>query len=281
MTSTTERLETTVEGETVVARAAGDGDEAVLCVHGLAARSDSLGPLVDVLGEHGYRAIAPDLRGHGDSEGFRGRISRRRAIEDLREWQQRARDEGAEVVAIVGHSLGGLWALAAQRPLGAEVVAAVASPVSIRHELSALERGLYRFGALLNALLSPVGVDLRVPNQVDLEDVLETEDAIETARRADLLQGTIPLANASDLLAVDGARLAADVGAPAIVARPTRDRLVGEASTRQLYEALPSPGRWLEIEGPHECFFDVDGRRAAEELVTALEDVRAVPDGLT
>lgn len=274
MTSTAERLDTTVEGDRVVADAAGDGDEAVLCIHGLLSQRASLGPLVEVLAERGYRAIAPDLRGHGDSEGMRGRVSQRRAMSDLRAWAELVEEQDASVVGLVGHSLGGLWALAAQPEIGAEVVAAVASPVSIRHELSALERGFYRVGATVDGLVRPLGIDLRVPYQVDLEDVLETEEAIETARRVDLVQAWIPLANAEDLLALDGARLAAAVDAPAIVAQATRDRLVAETSTRQLYEALAPPKRFLQLAGPHECFFDVDGRQAAQTLVEALGEAR-------
>jgi len=272
MTWNTETVTTTVDGTRVAAQQAGEADAVVLCVHGLASSSASLGPLVEVLAEHGYRALAPDLRGHGDSEGHRARISRERALRDLAAWRDHVRSEGACVAAIVGHSLGGLWAIAAARSWDLEAVVAIATPVSIRHELSVVERAAYRVGSLVDRVLAPLGVDLRVPNQVGVGDVLATEQARQTARRVGLLADSLPLANARDLLALDGARMAGHVDAPALVARARGDGLVGEASQRKLFAAVPDPKRWIELEGPHECFFDVDGRRAAEPVADALDE---------
>lgn len=267
-----ERIETEVDGDRVIGEQAGTGDQVVLCVHGLGSQRASLLPLVEVLAERGFRALAPDLRGHGESQGHRGRISRGRALEDLQAWGDRLEQDETQIRAIVGHSLGGFWAMGACEPLDADAIAIVATPASIRRELNALERILYRFGAWLQTVLDPLDVDLKIPYQVDLEEVLETEEAIQTARRIELVQTHLPLANAGDLLALEGTRMAARVDVPAIVAHPSRDRLVGEASTRALYESLAGPRRWLELDGPHECFFDVDGRDAARELSTALEE---------
>jgi pimeloyl-ACP methyl ester carboxylesterase len=200
---------------------------------------------------------------------------------DLRAWRDELTDRGAEIAAIVGHSLGGLWALAASEELDAEALALVATPVSIRAELGALERLFYRVGAGLHRLASPLGIQLRVPNQIGLDEVLASEEAIATARSIDLLQGSIPLANAGDLLALDGRALAQTTTAPTIVAHPRADELVAEASLGQLYEALAGPRSWLELPGPHECFFDREGTQAAEVLADELDAVLAGPEPAT
>jgi len=276
MTST-DTAQLRVHGTPAVATTAGDGEEAILCVHGLASQRALLTPLVERLAEAGYRALAPDLRGHGDSGGPRGLLSRDRVLADLRAWRRWLEDEGAQLRAIVGHSLGGLWALAAREHLGIDALAMVATPASIRRETAWLERAIYRVGYRLQRLVDPLDLTLRVPNRVGLDDVLETEEAIESARRLDLVQASIPLANAPGLLALDGPAMAADTEIPAIVARPTRDRLVPEASTRALYEALAGPRTWLEVDGPHECFFDATGDTCASALVDALEDALPEP----
>lgn len=255
---------------------------AVLCVHGLASQRRSLTTLAQTLADHGYVALAPDLRGHGDSQGQRARISQPRALSDLTAWarflEEEAHTEGlldapVRLRAIVGHSLGGLWAMAGARRLDVDAIAMVATPVSIRREVGPLELLAYRLAIAGQRIAGPLGLDLRVPYRVSLEQTLASQEAIERARELGLIQRWLPAANAEDLLALDGAAMARGVEVPAIVARPTRDELVPEASTRTLYEALVGPKRWLELDGPHECFFDATARTCAEEVVDALSQV--------
>lgn len=269
------RVHTRLDGDTLAARKAGEADEAVVCVHGLSSSSASLARLVDVLAEEGYTALAPDLRGHGASDGPRGHLSQAGVLRELQAWHDHLASEGAEVTAIVGHSLGGFWAMAAHDSLDVDAVGLVATPVSIRAQLSRLEELGYRLGGLVHRLVSPLGLDPRVPNDIELEDVLAESEDVERARREDLLQDTIPLANARELLALDGAAMAEHVDAPTLVAHAADDRLVPAASTRQLYDALPEPCTWLELPGPHECFYASGGQRAARELARTLDDVLA------
>lgn len=265
-----ETLEARVRGARVVADVAGEGPEAVLCVHGLASRRTALGPLVEVLAGEGFLALAPDLRGHGESGGPRGLLGRGRVLADLEAWRDRVEERGARVRAIVGHSLGGLWALLAQPRLGAEAIAAVASPASIRRELGAIERVGYRVGGLAQRLADPLGVTLRTPYPVGPEDTLDSREAIAEAREAELIQPTLPLANVETLLGLDAEELARGVTAASTVLHPRGDQLVSRASTRALYEALPEPKRWLETDGPHSCLFERGGRERARTVAEAL-----------
>jgi pimeloyl-ACP methyl ester carboxylesterase len=272
MTSS-EPVYTTVGDARVVADHAGDGDKAILCIHGLASQRASLGPLVDVIAEHGYVGLAPDLRGHGTSQGKRGRLSRDRVLADLRAWQDWLATRDVETEAVIGHSLGGLWALAAQRPLEANALGIVASPASILRQLSAIEEVGYRLGATGQRVTARLGLDLKVPYPVGPDQTLASEQAKQRARELDLIQNWIPLANVDDLLAVDGPRWARNVACPSVVARPTRDTLIEEESIRDLSEALPEPKRWIEVDGPHSCFFDETAQTCAKRVVGELVDV--------
>lgn len=83
----------------------------VVLAHALFARKSAFGDLPKKLADNGYRAIAFDFRGHGEST---GESSYEAFVNvDLPAFVEYARAQGAPVV-VVGHSLGGHVALAAQ-----------------------------------------------------------------------------------------------------------------------------------------------------------------------
>ncbi|HEV2529718.1 MAG TPA: alpha/beta hydrolase [Thermomicrobiales bacterium] len=89
----------------------------VVLVHGFGEYTGRLGQLIRALNGHGYTVVAPDVRGHGRSEGARFRISRfDDFVEDLdlivdiaREAAER-RGTGDRSPFLFGHSMGGLIA---------------------------------------------------------------------------------------------------------------------------------------------------------------------------
>ena len=96
---------------------AGQGDELVILLHGFPEIAHSWRHQLPALAEAGYRAVAPDLRGYGES-------TRRRTVADyafpklvgdIVGVDRRARRERAH---LVGHDWGGsiAWALAARAP---------------------------------------------------------------------------------------------------------------------------------------------------------------------
>ncbi|HEY5333093.1 MAG TPA: alpha/beta fold hydrolase [Solirubrobacterales bacterium] len=88
----------------------GDGGKTALLIHGLFSDARSWHRLAPALVERGYRVIAPDLRGHGESPRSRYSVVdwSLDLIEDL--------PRGADLA--IGHSLGGLALGIAARPLG-------------------------------------------------------------------------------------------------------------------------------------------------------------------
>src|SRR5436309_13723456 len=89
-------------------RELGSGDRLAVLLHGITSDSRSWVRVGPALAERGYRVLAPDLRGHGQSP--RGEYSARAWADDLVE----TLPAGPELA--IGHSLGGLaLALAVER----------------------------------------------------------------------------------------------------------------------------------------------------------------------
>jgi pimeloyl-ACP methyl ester carboxylesterase len=86
----------------------------VLCLHGFPELARSWRHQLPALGEAGYRAVAPDLRGYGDTE-LRGPYDVATLVEDVAALVTAL---GRERAVLVGHDWGGgvAWSAAAFRP---------------------------------------------------------------------------------------------------------------------------------------------------------------------
>lgn len=264
------RVSLTVDGEHAYADLHEGGEEGAILIHGLASSRDALGPLPSRLAKEGFTVLNVDLRGHGESEGERGLLLEARVLEELNAWGARLEEEGSRVTLLAGHSLGGLWALAAASSLGPERVAALASPASVRDATFLLEEAAYRAGAFVDGAVRWFREEgLRVPYRVSLEETIEDGEALERARAMeDVHLGTLPVANARTLLTLDGAALAKDISARALVVRASMDRVVGEASTRRLHEAFRGEASWMTLEGGHALFLDAWANEAADAVAS-------------
>lgn len=115
MTASTERVTeveermVTVAGHRLRVLTAGGGP-AVLLLHGFAVSADDWRPTVALLAEAGYRAIAPDALGFGRSDKPGGAAYSLHGFANLYAGLLDAL--GAETAAVVGHSMGGKYALA-------------------------------------------------------------------------------------------------------------------------------------------------------------------------
>jgi alpha-beta hydrolase superfamily lysophospholipase len=85
----------------------------LLIVHGLGDHSSRYQNYVDYFAPKGYAIYAPDLRGHGRSDGRRGHVNRfDEYVNDLRQLHNRARGADPDSkVFLLGHSLGSLVVL--------------------------------------------------------------------------------------------------------------------------------------------------------------------------
>lgn len=96
---------------------AGEGGTPVLLVHGFTAEAGEVADVLDPLAGHGWHAVAPDLRGHGRSDGPTdpGAYSFELMAADV---VGLADELGWDRFALVGHSMGGAVAqlVALDRP---------------------------------------------------------------------------------------------------------------------------------------------------------------------
>ena len=89
----------------------GEGDKVALLVHGLFSDSTNWHRVGPALAQRGYRVLAPDLRGHGESP--RGRYS-------IVDWSLDLLETIDDVPDLaIGHSLGGLVLAIVAKPLSA------------------------------------------------------------------------------------------------------------------------------------------------------------------
>jgi pimeloyl-ACP methyl ester carboxylesterase len=139
-----DRLEIDANGLTFTARAAGPHDgRRVLLLHGFPQTSWSWRSLLTALGDAGYRAVAPDLRGY--SVGARPPDVADYALDRLLSDVLALADTmEMDTFDLVGHDWGGLlsWVVAARHPerVRSLSVASTPHPLALRHALSGGDR---------------------------------------------------------------------------------------------------------------------------------------------
>ena len=118
---------------------AGEGDAVALCLHGFPESRVSWRRQLPALAGAGWRALAPDMRGYGDSDKPPGRAAYRleRLVEDVAALFEAC---GARRRLLVGHDWGAMvawtFALRARLPLDGLVVMNVPHPAVFREVLA-------------------------------------------------------------------------------------------------------------------------------------------------
>lgn len=149
-----------ISGERVAAFDLGDGDCAVLCLHGFTGTPYEVRPLGEALAAAGYSARGPLLPGHGGSLA-------ELADTTFRDWLTAAQAEFGELaerheqVCVVGVSLGGLLALALCAGEPVEMAAVIGTPLRLRFPVPQLVP-LLRY--VLPSIPKRGGSDIRDPS---------------------------------------------------------------------------------------------------------------------
>lgn len=90
----------------------GDGDHAVLCMHGWFGSGDGWGYLPEVVNRRDYTWWFPDMRGYGARQDESGDFTMREYADDVVAF---ADEQGIDRFSLVGHSMGGKAAAAVLR----------------------------------------------------------------------------------------------------------------------------------------------------------------------
>jgi pimeloyl-ACP methyl ester carboxylesterase len=125
----------TPDGETLTAIEVGQGGDVVVFSHGATGTKEGFYGLVAAFAADGWRAIAYDARGVGDSTGDRGPG---REV-DLRAVVDHASATGARRIVLVGASLGAALSIAMAGELDARAVVSLSAPADEFGAITAAE----------------------------------------------------------------------------------------------------------------------------------------------
>lgn len=243
-----------------------------LLVHGLGEHSGRYRHVAEALNRAGFSVWALDYRGHGRAGGRRGHCGGfDELLDDVGTLVARARAESpAPPTVLVGHSLGGLLALAYALTSPTTLAAVVASSPAL--ELAVPPPWTER---LLAAVLGRLWPTCAVPNGVHPE-WLSHDPAVVAAYRADpLVHRTVTLGG---YLAVRKAmasvrRRAAAMAVPCLILQAGDDRIVSAAASRAFAAAVPTPGSACRVYDGwyHELFNEPGRQEVLDELRRWLE----------
>lgn len=246
---------------------------ACLLVHGLAEHSGRYAHLAQTLAGRRFSVWAMDLRGHGRSEGRRGDCrSFDELVEDLGLLvEQAGRDEPALPRLLIGHSLGGLIALAyAARNPGEIRAVAVSSPaLRLAHPTDPVTVFVVTSVARilpttpLNNGVKPrfLSHDARVAEEYVKDPLVHR---VLTARCAVALRDAMR----------DSLRLAAQLSIPCLILQAGADEICDPAAAAEFAGAC-SNGlvTFRRYDGLyHEIFNEVERGRVIEDLSQWLEN---------
>lgn len=216
----------------------------VVFIHGGAHDHSVWGLQTRYLAHHGYAVLAPDLPGHGRSEG-----AALRRIEDLAAWLVALLDAAAvPKAALVGHSMGALVALelAARFPERVEAVAliGVAFPMRVSPELlEATRNDEPRAHGMINVWSHAAVAHFPGNPGPGFWVIGENLRLMQRAKRG-VLHADFSACN--DYAA--GLERAAQIRCPALLLSGHRDQMTPPRHARALAAAIPGAS-FVELEG--------------------------------
>lgn len=238
----------------------------VAVIHGYAEHAGRYTAFAGRLRHRGLAVHAFDFRGHGRSDGERGRIE---SFDVLVADAQAFLERVPPPTVVFGHSAGGPIALvgsqAARDPRGLVLSAPYVE------DANPLPAPLLRLAPLAARVLP--GLPVR---RIDPEALSRDAAAVRAYAEDPLVyRGSISLRTGLALL--EGGRRALQrapgIGLPALVIVGEDDRLGSPEAARRLYERLGSRDKRLQLYagGRHEPLHDVDRERVMDDLVAWIE----------
>ena len=252
-------------GDVVLAVAeSGAGGRPLLLVHGHVGAKEDFTPWLDRLAERGWHAVAPDLRGHGDSDKPAGESAYSLALvaADL---AALAGALGWEHFTLLGHSMGGMACqlLALDQPdrLDALVLMGSSHGPPDGVEVGGVELGaeIVRQGGI--ALLNQITAASGSPLDTAAGQALAARDPAYAAygqHKSDVTSGDAWIGLARDLADPAGDRLERlhDLRVPTLVLVGDQDRAF-LAPSQRLAEAIPGARLVVLPGGGHSTQFEV------------------------
>jgi alpha-beta hydrolase superfamily lysophospholipase len=244
---------------------------ALLLLHGFNSDHTEFGDAPRFLAALGYVVLAFDQRGFGRSDGERGYTSLERALQDVAAAKREvAKAAPGLPIGLLGHSLGGGYAVAALAQDGDFGAAVVAHPVDcLFEELNPIEKlGYHILGKRAMKRVragKPAGT---IPFKVRYRQLFVDPEAARRAEEDGFLQRKVNLHNYEPARTFHARHFAPQVAQPVLTVVSPHDRVVDPRHSRAVHEALAGPKRLVEHKGGHSCVRDLDGQAVLHAAVT-------------
>lgn len=257
-------------------RPRGDGPfPGVVLVHGLLSAKEEYADLGHAFAQRGVAALSFDFRGHGASAGTRSLVVGDQQLDDLDRALGLLETQGdvdPGRLMLVGHSLGTvsvLRMLAAHpgRFAGAILLAPPSVPAKTQSPpMRAIYRTAYQAAKVVHDWS---GQHVHVPYPYSYRDLFTDPSARRRAEALGFLQRTLSLMGYPYLFEeIDNPSVARQVRVPTLVVAASEDKVIANAHSREVYDALASEDKeWVRVVGAgHSMMAD----RGHEELTALL-----------
>ena len=235
-------------------------------VHGLGEHGGRYQHLAEWFSQYGATIYAMDLRGHGRSGGQRGHAPSMQALlDDLDTVVTQARNESGAPLVLIGHSFGGLVAIAyaLDRPDHIDKAIFSAPMLVLKLKLPAWKQPLTR-------LLPRVAPRLSVSNEVD-PDLLSHDPANARAYRSDpLVHDRVTGRLYSESVARGEAFIdrAAELRVPFLLMHGRDDEIVDPIGSQRFFARATARGRAFCLYPGlyHEIFNEVEREKVFQDM---------------
>ncbi|NNF53228.1 MAG: alpha/beta hydrolase [Acidimicrobiales bacterium] len=229
------------DGATIATFTLGEGPT-IVCVHGLTGSHNDWGPMIPGLVAAGYRIVAIDQRGHGDSTSGTAGYGSAQLGRDLHDVVE---ELDIVAIAMMGHSMGGMAAMAYavdhvvdfNKRVGSLILLGTAASLKMRGSAAAFRASRTQIPGWLkpsNRRLR-IGAGLSVfgasPSLHMIDQAIVSASRLPESVRA---AATFALGDHHVLDRLEQVRC------PALVVGGMRDRLIRPWQVRQLAEAIPN-----------------------------------------
>jgi alpha-beta hydrolase superfamily lysophospholipase len=238
----------------------------VLIVHGHGEHSGRYEAVAQRLCAEGWSVVAPDHRGHGQSDGGRGHCEAWAAYVGDLERVVASFIDPTLPLGVLGHSMGGLiaipFALANQDKLRFLALSGPLLEVAVP---------VPPIKAFIGRLLSPLVPKLSLPTGLDAAHISRTAEVVEAYRNDPLVHGMASTRWYTEMIDAMAAahRQAPDLRIPVLVFHGESDQLTGIEGSRRFYSKLTTDERLLKTWPGlyHEILNEPEGPQVLNEII--------------